>query len=854
MAAERSTIHFQFYFYGLLALSLLLLYISDGFSLLAFFFFLTWHCGLPFRYIFTKDKANFSSFLFSFSFSLSMSTSEKEIITVGFGNYSTLVAAQWANSTSQYDVHHHTLYTSRHQSTVYGGNAGEGGRVRVPRLVLLDAPHAVRLEELSKVVEKESKESEIEQGGGMGKTDDHDGTVEPLNIFRSQVQEEQELVPGEHVYAASDQKKIMVARRVAQRAPWEWRESIGFNDEPEEDENHSATENDSEAEDEYDRQRSADRRRRGAHRHHRDQAYQIYTRYIDKVDAEDEEEGEEDEEEEGATHTGQRGEKRKVKSEWTAEQYKRRLFDTRDYTVPWWHYISTGLPRDAVTTLRPPQQADVVNNIAASHSFGYGMSHLTATSPEMEQVLDNLRRQVEDADAMQGLQFFVDADSMFGGAARNALEAFWEDVGAKTPAVVVANYQPLPAFLTNLEEQQHVPFAAQRRQERHLNRLLCTSSLSQSTGAVFIPMEMEHWGEFFTGGMTSSASLPWLEDDRATAQLIAALTDTALYGARDGGGPSHGHEGVSSSRRLPNASERPSTSSPSSTGGAASGESNGSGSAPAFTLQEWGRTVRPTNSLRVQAMMGCLPLRLREAGERKAKDLWNFLEKTPLLGPMSSHRTTQLLAGGGQESRGHATDAGDDEATDSRGPGRLAGDFCPLTHAMPFSPLEERGRVMGHAVSLRGAGVLPSAVYPPQEAMLRYAIPLRTGTYLPLLTSSNYPISNTFPLSLLLDSSSATASSGLSAEEERMMRENLDGVDIGAHVVTTYTSAGMLQQMIQEAKRILAPQFHCAFQHKHQSLYEMSPDDWNEVMEDALQMFDDYHHDVPQDDDSEEEV
>lgn len=760
-----------------------------------------------------------------------MSASEKEIITLGFGNYSTLVAAQWANSTSHYDVQHRTLYASRHLSAVYGGSvAGGGKRVRVPRLVLLDAPHAVRLEELSEVVEKE-----MENGAGGMKDEETAGR----NLFGRQ--EEQELVPGDGAYA-SDAKRKEVASRVAQRAPWEWREKTGF-DAEEESESESEMDDaeqqdDSDAEEDRSRQRSAAHRRRRGNRQapsrHRDAAYQIYTRYIDHHS--DEEEEEEDEEE-----SVEKKEGKDQPEAFTAEGCKRRLFDSRDYNVPWWHYIATGLPRDAVTTLRPPQQADVVNNIAATHSFGYGLAHLKPSSPEMEQVLDSLRRQVEDADAMQGLQFFVDADSMFGGAAHHALEAFWEDVGPKMPAVVVANYQALPSFLTNPEAQQHVPFAAQRRQERHLNRLLCTSALSQPTGAVFIPLEMEHWGDFFTcGGATSSssssrasspASLPWLEDDRATAQLVAALTDTALYGARDAGAGGDADDTLSS-RRTANSSE-----------GQTAASAGGGASGPAYSLREWARTVRPTNSLRVQAMMGCLPLRLREAGERKGKDLWQFLEQTPLLGPSSSKRTAQLLSGSGQEQ--HRSE----ETTAHQEGGRLAGDFCPLTHAMPFSPLEEKGRVLGHAVSLRGAGVLSSAIYPEREAMLRYAIPLRTGTYLPLLTRPNYPISNTFPLSLLLHPATGptpSSNSGVSPLDEEKMRRNLDGVDVGAHVVSTYTSSGMLQQIIGDAKRILSPQYHCSLQHKHHSLYEMTSDDWNEVMEDVLQVFDDYHHDVPQ--------
>lgn len=67
---------------------------------------------------------------------------ERELITVAFGNFATLVATQWVNGTTRYDVEHTTLYTDAHiDDTVTGracGSTGSAQRTRVPRLLLLD--------------------------------------------------------------------------------------------------------------------------------------------------------------------------------------------------------------------------------------------------------------------------------------------------------------------------------------------------------------------------------------------------------------------------------------------------------------------------------------------------------------------------------------------------------------------------------------------------------------------------------------------------------------------------------------------------------------------------------------------
>lgn len=834
--------------------------------------------------------------------------SEKEIVTLALGNYSTLVAAQWANSTSHYDMHHSTLYTSRYIHQVLGGSAlsadsgemgmGSSKRVRVPRLVLLDAPTGVRLESLQEMVEEEEERNKEEEEEHEEEEHPQGNALWDSSEFPpAQQRYDMELLGASNPAILSSspspqslQKRVQTLHRMLQRAPWEWRKvasDVREEEESEEEEEGAAMEERYRAKaftathvDPAYRQLSEDTRtpyyhpRRDSHstdnsetpkraRHDKGHSRSLY---------EEEEEKEECAGSSAHSEAGQqhrRGGMHKKKGAGRSQKdalraATRRIFSSSfsDFPVPWWHYISTGLCSDAVITLRPPQHAEAARQVAASHSFGYGVAHLNDTGSiatmEMESLTQSLRRQVEDADVLQGLQCFVDADSMFGGAAYNTLESFWEEAGSKVPVTVVSIFQPLPALLSSpfsfssgemgggLQVEGDGAgwvgpgFAAQRREEQALNRLLATTMLSRHSSAVYIPIELRSFEKFF-----ASSSSSWLEDDRATAQLIAACVDTALYGARDGG------------------SLHPPPGSSTSTG---RGVDYGSTPVePAFFLQEWTRTIRPVNSLRVAAMMGALPLILRHAlPSGTLKELSEWLEDTPLLGPTSASVTRQLLAapyekvvrqpGAGQGIRGGA-----------ESPGSFLGQFSPLSHVMDYSPLEPQGRVLGHAVSLRGAGVLPSTVYPVREAMLRYALPLRTSTYLPFIARANLPVSESFPMSLLYSgvrkdgSGGPRATHSEGAEGNRpekaspvMRREWLDGVDCGSHVLSTYASSNMLKGIFTEAERVLLPQYHSPYLSMHQSRYEMEIDDWHEVLEEGKQIFDDYNHAPPQDSDEED--
>ncbi|TPP45502.1 Protein kinase domain family protein [Leishmania donovani] len=608
---------------------------------------------------------------------------EREVITLAFGNYSSLVAAQWANGTSRYDAHHNTLYSECRSADVLGGGSSGNRRVRVPRLLLLDAPYASAFDDIDVWARKYKDDA---KSGEEGDAAYNPSAASPSPVHRGNAAEEED-----HLLAS-------VAKAVQP-------------------------------------QRQA--------------------------------------------------------------RLKQKLFDERNTTIPWWQYITTGLGPNSVTSVKPLQHVDAAGDLPALHSFGYGLAYLRdgGRSSEVVDFNEALRHNLEAADQLQGVQCFTDGDGLFGGAAANVLEQLWEEAGPNTPVVQACSFARLPAPVADPAYRAEVAFRERRMDEVALNQLLATLHLSRHTSAVYIPVPLSDWDVLFKGAAAAASPTevpPWLEDERATAQLLAAVMDTALYGLRDGSRAS----GVSSQ-------------------------------GPQWYMDEWCRVVRPAPSLRVAAAMGALPQSVSASSE-----LWEFLQANPLLPD-----APQL-----DERMARANDSAEDDT--SSGQAQLQAKFFSLTHSMStYSTAHTAGQVLGHAVSLRGAGCLPATVYPAREAMLRYALPLRTSTYLPLLTEVSYPISDTFPTELLFADPAAMAKvpggapwSGGSAGITSL-RCALQSVDVGAHVLSTYATAPMLRDINTKAQAALRNKMD-----RYCDAYVMEKDDWREALEEGLALFDDYNH------------
>ncbi|ORC89011.1 uncharacterized protein TM35_000142220 [Trypanosoma theileri] len=625
--------------------------------------------------------------------------SERELITLAFGNYASLVAAQWANGTSQFDTTHSTLYTQRRAQRVRGGSSSQqrtDAEVSVPRLVLLDAPHATRLKDTCRLNKNRNNrydnEEEEETQGIRGKE------KRPLTLEDDMAQVE-----------LSSTSSLSSTPR-------------GENEEVEEQ---------SQQEDEEDKLHS-------------------YTTYRDP--------------------NGELISKKEM---------KRMLFNERDTLILWWQYIRSGLDERSVHVLHPLHGMHATaGDVPLLHNFGFGLSQLrSTTNHDIAGVGDSLRQQLEDANLLQGVQCFVDGDSAFGGAACNVMNELWEDVGSKMPAVFFTCFQPLPEEILTCPDMQNnnnnnnnnnlmdiVDVGKRRREEMCLNRLLATSHMTRHDSAVYIPLELSQWDSFFAKPVpgtetetTMQMEIPsWLQNDTATAQMIATLADTSLYGIRDNG---------TSQTKV-----------------------NG----PAYYLQDWQTAVRPTRSMRVAAALTAMPLRVYDSSNPK-NDLWNFMQRNPLLGSWENNKSH-------------------------------LGTFTPLTHSICLDPHSEAGRVLGHALTLRGAGPLKDLTYPRQEALLRYGLPLRTSNYLPLVTDNNYPISSTFPEDFVIP-------------RDIMRSGALKGVDVASHVISTYGSAPMLQGLVTAAQKVLRYRRHI-----YEETYNIDTDEWKEVVEDVLQIVDDYNH------------
>lgn len=751
---------------------------------------------------------------------------EREIVTVGFGNYSTLVAAQWVNSTSHYDVHHRTLYHERSRAHTIGGTVGHGtdrnddddddgvglggaGTVRVPRLLLLDAPHASDFRDLLDVehdMEQQRKhdaEEEEERAKGSSGGGHRDPTAAHHQQSSSSLLWGPQLGSDGWQEPSREEKQVGKAVRFAQRR-WQQHHS-----------NSNSNNDDDDEDNDDDRYYFRLKRRQGGNGGNEEQENTggietdaAYASHPQERDVN----GTEEEEEEGQQKQQQQPDD-KARSK---DYYKRKLFRSKDGTVPWWRYITTGLDVDSITTLRPPQHVDGGGDIPTMHSFGHGLSTFKSTvtggsAAEAERLGDALRRQLEAADLLQGLQCFIDGDGMFGGAAHNTLTEFWEDAGPKVPVAAFTTFVPLPPVFSDREASRDVPFAERRRGEVCLNRLLATSLLSAHPSALYIPIELGDWPklmsiprapvEFGTKRETGpEQSCWWVDDDTASAQYIAAVADSALFGAREGF--SGGEQNATN------------------TSNGNSSNSNG----PAFYMYQWAQTLRPQPSMRVSALLGSLPLPLQGNG---GDDLSHFLQRHPLLPSVAV-----------------------DKAYNDEPHQMSRGDFVPMTHAFTQQPTSTAGRVVAHALSLRGAGALASATHPAREAILRYGRPLGTSTFLPTLTRANMPVSATFPLPLLFASEAEYG-----ALDAQLRGAGLDtraafaerGVDVGAHVVTTYQSAAMLRGICDSATAALRFKSHM-----YNVTYDYEKDDWTERIEDVMNVWDDYRHGDEGDDDGED--
>ena len=575
---------------------------------------------------------------------------DREIITLAFGNYSTLTAAQWVNGTSIFDTEQSVLYMER-----------AGGTVRVPRLLFLDH------QQPSKV----HAEMVLDQG------------QQALDGFAGDAGIRTHVDPEGGSYGIRQLPRNLRANCVGYRV-----------------------EGDSEDE--------------------------------------DDEEGEEDGEEAVSSSVKESAETetKKPGDDDEGSESEEKLFVSTPQSIPWYLYIKRPLHKLTPTFLRNSHRDP--NGDRLLHSLAHGLKELHAADDEFH---DKFRSMLESCDSIQGVQTFLDGDSALGGVGAGVLEHIRDEHDAKLPIFAFV------AFPTSVDDGSadlaDGDFAEVIRDESYLNRYLAQHYLSEAS-SVYTPLNLSAWQTTRNNGDGEHKYFCPADHDTGTAQVIAMLVDTALYGAR-----------VLS----------PSTDS--------------------FCFRDAADVLRPAPSMRVCSAAAAIPFPTAEGDS-----LWNALQMNQL---------------------------GNFDGTSTGG-------FTPLSHSfVPDNILNPSGLVLSHAFTLRGLGKLSDVTYPRSEALRRYAGTLGTSTYLSTLSDEGYPISGTFPTSVLFKQPpSPTAWASLAT------------VNVASHLMCTHSAARSIGHVNSSASRALKRR-----RHLFTRSFPLEHDEWRAVTEENEALHDSYNHEEP---------
>ena len=416
---------------------------------------------------------------------------ERELITAAFGNYGNLVAAQYINGTSRYDVEHNVLYFETRRGA------------RMPRLVMLDHQHPSRIVgelDINKVtyVEDGNEDGEQQQQqkkSGGGYSDPYDSYA----FFSSQQADETDIAYADRMYLNDETLDesafyggAAIGNRVREQRRKERQEAKRL-------------------------QKAAQNGGGGG--------------MNDQLVAKAEEE--------------QKRAKKEVDGEADSGSDEEDpdtipLFNVKDPLVPWYRYIIPPLHRTSYQLMRSSHSDP--RGTALLHSFGHGMAAAQSASAAPAELLatwDSLRYQLEASDRCQGFQLFVDADGALGGYAHATIRHVHDEYDDAVPIATHALFTP---FNIDMVEDD---FAKVRAQEVVLNHALSTHYLSTDSSSIYVPYRISDWARLWGPGGCAYA-----DDNVATAQMVAAAVDTGFYNTRDpenrlegptAGGDGYGH-------------------------------------------------------------------------------------------------------------------------------------------------------------------------------------------------------------------------------------------------------------------------------------------------------------------------
>jgi hypothetical protein len=379
-------------------------------------------------------------------------------------------------------------------------------------------------------------------------------------------------------------------------------------------------------------------------------------------------------------------------------------------------------------------------------------------------------------------------------------------------------------------------------EETQLNRGLATTLLSRSSD-VFVPFEPRGWHMPLLRGFsaanpagsiagTSRYFQPryacW-EDDAAITSLVACWADSAMFQMRQG----------------------------------AAGNPTGE------TLESWAGQLRAQPSMRVAIAALAFPFPLapfagapeffdprvqRRRGdggdeeEEAQLSLWSTLEAAPLFrSPLYRNLSTTLAPSlGSEHARSHRIRRPVPAAADVGG----FGDVDPLSNG---------ARVVAHAYNLRGPGALPDLRYGREEALLRYAYPLRTSNYVGHAFSEQYTLSSTCPVERIFGAEGEWARVPVRATKRRHARRIPGAVGAAAegaertvpcasHCAVSFLAGGYLREVAKGCER-RGGRISYARAARHMRRSALEVDEWQVLDEEAAALRDTYEHEAPSDED-----
>lgn len=748
--------------------------------------------------------------------------SDREIVTIAIGGFGVLAATQWANGLSQFEVENSNCVFHELPGAVNNKHSGSSKAVRA---VFLDQAYRSSIKEDIGRVERVDEE--------LHSTLDVNSKLDILNIFGSKkrcVQHKKKNVRNNQSKGGDDDDDEDDDDdlhggwpRKSANALWA-RGNYYEDDEEEEEDNDDDDDDDDESK---------------------------------KLNEKNEESDEDDEyDHDGKTYSESEKVARSIQKE-------TRQPPTRNQTHhPWWQYLTAPHRKDldrVVSFIDLPNATDT-GGWSQLRSFGFGYNDNTVRNylenSDKLAFLDNIRRELECCDRLQGIQLFVDSDSVFGGIGTYvASHILGDEFGFKRTMAIScfpdAGDKELDRLAAGRRKQQEAAsslgdFGASRNElpeaidllledNRNLNRGFATSLLSEAT-ACYVPHEIHSWDQIMRA-FDDPRTLPGLrtDDDIAAASIVATWQDSILMPCR----------GVTSTVAREIVS-RDSTTTASSTQqqqqqhmappdticiAGAQLESCSTN----FTAAQFMELLRPSSSMRLQTAYLALP----------------FLRADPASTMFGV--TTSQDGGEGEDCREKPKSVREVLFNVLQSSAPLVhqgnkGAFRPLSGVIvDSSKLEtEAHQIVAHSYTIRAGlpwlGDGEDRRKFMREALVDYTMRLRCPNFVGYAVREPVPLSATFPKRIFAPLIEQSDKEGAKTTAHKL--HTIRTVSSGAHALTTHSAGAYLKQVHQNALR---KNMNLRGDARAREVMCVDGDSWRELEEDLAALTDNYYFEGPDD-------